>query len=498
MPAVRQDNLGLPRDAFYREYGTALDNGTAAVFAGAGLSRSAGYVDWKGLLQEFAEELGLNLDIETDLVAVAQYHINANNQVRSRLNQLLVNEFSAKATLTPSHDVLARLPIKTYWTTNYDQMIERAMEARGKTIDVKTTDPGFTTTKPDFEAMLYKMHGDIIDPEGMIITRDDYERYSRGHDIFLSALRSDLASKTFLFIGFSFSDPNVEYILGQLRGALGSSPRTHYTIMRREKPSDYRGRRSSVGYRYAANRQAHRIRDLQRYGIQTVLVDDYGEIPQLLEELERRYYRRNIVVAGAASDWAPLGQARLEALCHELGARVIADEYNLFSGFGVGISSPVIMGALEKLYESRDPVLDRRLQLRPFPQSPPKNMSREEFQSQYRRSMISGAGFVIFVAGNRQEPDGQIVVSPGVRQEFQIAREMGKYPIPIGATGWAARQVWEEVRAAFDKVFPAGTPRKAFEKLGDESASTGALVTAAFQLIHYLTPRAGAAAQQRR
>lgn len=498
MAAVRPDNLGLPRDAFFREYGAALDHGTAVVFAGAGLSRSAGYVDWKGLLQEFAGELGLNLDIETDLVAIAQYHINANNQVRSRLNQLLVDEFTKKATLTPSHDVLARLPIRTYWTTNYDQMIERAMEARNKTLDIKTTDSTFTTTRPGFGAVLYKMHGDVVDPERMIITRDDYEKYSREHDLFLATLRSDLASKTFLFIGFSFADPNVEYILGQLRGVLGNSPRTHYTIMRRERPSDYRGRRAGVGYRYAANRQAHRIRDLQRYGIQTVLVDDYDEIPELLQELERRYYRRNIVVAGAASDWAPLGQGRLEALCHELGARIIEDEYNLVSGFGLGISSPVIMGALETLYEDRDPVIDRRLQLRPFPQTPPKNTSLEEFQSQYRRSMISGAGFVVFVAGNRREPDGEVIVSPGVLQEYEIARELGKYPIPIGATGSASRQIWDEVRADFDQVFPARTPRKAFDKLGDESASPTELVAAAFQLIHYLTPRAGSAAARRR
>ncbi|MDC4865530.1 hypothetical protein NQ912_18445, partial [Acinetobacter baumannii] len=46
-----------------------------AIFAGAGLSKPAGYVDWKNLLKEVAEELELDIDKESDLVALAQYHV---------------------------------------------------------------------------------------------------------------------------------------------------------------------------------------------------------------------------------------------------------------------------------------------------------------------------------------------------------------------------------------------------------------------------------------
>lgn len=48
-----------------------------AIFAGAGLSKPAGYVDWKNLLKEVAEELELDIDKESDLVALAQYHVNS-------------------------------------------------------------------------------------------------------------------------------------------------------------------------------------------------------------------------------------------------------------------------------------------------------------------------------------------------------------------------------------------------------------------------------------
>lgn len=35
--------------------------------------------------------------------------------------------------------ILARLPIRAYWTANYDQLIERALREAGKTPDIKYT-----------------------------------------------------------------------------------------------------------------------------------------------------------------------------------------------------------------------------------------------------------------------------------------------------------------------------------------------------------------------
>ena len=41
-------------------YAKAVMEGYAAVFAGAGLSRGSGYVDWKNLLRPLVEEIGLD------------------------------------------------------------------------------------------------------------------------------------------------------------------------------------------------------------------------------------------------------------------------------------------------------------------------------------------------------------------------------------------------------------------------------------------------------
>ncbi len=63
----------IPENTFIREFIHELHNRNVAVFAGAGLSIDAGYVDWNGLLKDIITDLGLNPDKEHDLVTVAQY-----------------------------------------------------------------------------------------------------------------------------------------------------------------------------------------------------------------------------------------------------------------------------------------------------------------------------------------------------------------------------------------------------------------------------------------
>ena len=62
--------------SFINAFVTEIKNGDAAIFAGAGLSFDLGFVDWKGLLKDLAQEIGLDIKKEHDLISVAQYHFN--------------------------------------------------------------------------------------------------------------------------------------------------------------------------------------------------------------------------------------------------------------------------------------------------------------------------------------------------------------------------------------------------------------------------------------
>jgi NAD-dependent SIR2 family protein deacetylase len=169
---------------FIRRYSKYIESGEAALFAGAGLSRSAGYVDWKGLLEGIAVELELDINQEADLVAVAQYYLNLKRN-RSLLNEAIIDEFARKAEPTQNHYLLARLPIHNIWTANYDQLIEKAFEEAGKLIDVKLTDQNFSIRRGG-DMILYKMHGDVTNPHLAMLTKDDYERYQLSHPMFVA------------------------------------------------------------------------------------------------------------------------------------------------------------------------------------------------------------------------------------------------------------------------------------------------------------------------
>lgn len=128
-------NFTRIQESFINEYVKAIQDGNAAIFAGAGLSAACGFINWKELLRDLAEDLNLNIDKETDLVSIAQYHSNRFN--RTRINEKIINEFTTLDKGSENHQILSRLDIDTYWTTNYDQLIEKSLENNGKTVDKK-------------------------------------------------------------------------------------------------------------------------------------------------------------------------------------------------------------------------------------------------------------------------------------------------------------------------------------------------------------------------
>jgi hypothetical protein len=111
-----------------------------------------------------AKDLRLDIDKETDLVALAQYHVNEKRGIRTSLNPLLVDEYSEDKPVTENHKLIAGLPVETIWTTNYDQLIEKAFREAGKIYDVKIATANFSTTQLGREVTIYKMHGDITQP----------------------------------------------------------------------------------------------------------------------------------------------------------------------------------------------------------------------------------------------------------------------------------------------------------------------------------------------
>ena len=420
----------MPRsllEDFYNQFLEALDEGNAALFIGAGLSQPSGFVNWKALLKDIADELGLNVDKEIDLIAVAQYHVN-DRMGRPRLNKLLIEEFTKDAEISENHRLIASLPLHTVWTTNYDTLIEQAFREAQKRADVKISQADLEITLPRRDVIIYKMHGDISRPYDAVLTKEDYETYNMNRELFSMKLQGDLVGTPFLFLGFSFTDPNIDYILSRIRAMIGpKSQREHFCVIK--LPQKPRGRGKKIAeYEYEKRKLLLRIGDLKRYGIRTIQINDYSEVTDILTELNRRSHRRNIFISGSAHGYEPMGRDRIEKLSRDLGQEIIKRGYNLVSGFGLNIGSMVILGALETVYRDEKTDLGDRIILRPFPQQIPNGINKEAFYAKYRKDMLSNSGFSVFICGNKLDPvTGETVISDGVLEEFEISNSCGSY-----------------------------------------------------------------------
>jgi hypothetical protein len=475
----------MPAATFIREYTRELHNNNAAVFAGAGLSVASGYVDWPGLLKELIQDLGLDPEKEHDLVTVAQYHCNQAGGSKTRLTQAIFNHFAPTRTPTKNHQILARLPIYTYWTTNYDKLIEKALEEAKKVPDVKYTLKQLSVTRPDRDVVVYKMHGDIDNPADAVISKDDYEAYPLKMGAFMSALRGDLVEKTFLFLGFSFTDPNIDYILSRVRVQYEQHQRHHYCIQRKvSKKSD----ESEDEFKYRQLKQDYFIGDLKRFSVYTVLVDEYSQITDLLQRVAANYKRSSIFISGAAEEYGRWTRADAEGFLHRLSHQIAEKKNRIITGFGIGVGGAVINGALAYLNEAGKTISDEDIVMRPFPQVATGTPTLADQWTEYRKAMIDYAGIALFVFGNKRYEKGEIVMSNGMRQEFDLCVSAGVHPLPVGATGFMAAELWKEVNKAIDSFYPKATAafRQDFQQLGDTSKSPDELMGIIQRLIDQL------------
>ena len=240
------------------EFGTCVERHAATVLVGAGLSRDAGYPDWLGLLEPARQ--GLKLDDAVDLTLIAQYYVNAYGE--DALQDLVRRELAMIGAPAPRriHELLADLPLTEIWTTNFDSLIERAC---GDGVRCLVSDDDFVEDTTASSKRVYKMHGCTATPgQPLVLARDQFVRYPDTHQRFWSLLQASFLTKSFLFLGFSFEDPNFEQIFRLVRRVRGRALRPHFALLRRpDGPSALFD---------------HRLSDLERVGIRVAVVEDHA------------------------------------------------------------------------------------------------------------------------------------------------------------------------------------------------------------------------------
>jgi len=468
-------------EAFIKDFVKDLSENNVAIFAGAGMSKGAGYVDWAELLSDIATEIGLNVKVESDLISLAQYHSNERGGKAGIIKKIL-EEFSEQAESTENHKILARLPISTFWTTNYDTLIEDSLKEAFKVVDVKHQVKQLANTRPKRDVVVYKMHGDVHHAADAILTKKDYEFYYRTHEHFITALSGDLISKTFLFIGFSFNDPNLDYVLSRLNVQFDDSNRQHYCFIKKESmgPED-----DDEILKYKQRKQKLRVDDLKRFRIKALLVDSYTDITEILKEIEIRFRKKTIFISGSAEEYGHWDRNQAQSFIHSLSKNIVSSNFRVVNGFGWGVGSAVINGALEAIYEKPDKYSEDQLIIRPFPQFETGTKKLPILWSEYRQRMISLAGIAIFIFGNKNDGNGNIILANGVMSEFEIAIQNGLIPIPIGATGYISSDILNKVLSDAKNIYNGNEwIIPIIKELADPSSQSEHIIKKVISIIH--------------
>lgn len=438
------------------EISEQMEMGYLSIFAGAGLSVSSGYVDWKKLLSPICRLM--RLDSSVDLTEIAQFY--KDKYGRQGLNNILFKEFSKIPKNNKNVEILARLPIKSYWTTNYDDVIETELCKRGKAVHKVEFQDSFKYHDPQIDVTLYKMHGDREHPDNIVLTKEDYQDYDKKRGLFTRLLAVELVRKTFLFIGFSFNDPNLERILSMAKNSVDSfTISKHYCFMRRVQPYDYLDENYKISndnflkFISDKNYQELKIENLKKnYNVITILVDDFDQITYMLQYLYDKHAMNNVFVSGGInpkvlSDYGDFnnvqkkmkGLNRAQSFLTLLGKKLIENNYTIYTGFGAGVGNYILSGVLSEHSETIQKLeaMNKRIYICNM-----INLSEEQ-KNTIRERMIEQCGSTIIVFGY----NGNKKKLGGVYREFLCSRKNNSFVIPVAATGFEAANIYKEMES---------------------------------------------------
>lgn len=463
--------------------------GYLSIFAGAGLSVSSGYVDWKKLMLPVCELM--RLDNSGDLTEIAQFY--KNKYGRQGLNDIIFEEFSKIPKNNANIEILSRLPIKNYWTTNYDDVIETELRKRGLNIHKLEFQDSFKYHVNKGDVNVYKMHGDKEHPDNIVITKEDYQQYDKKRGLFSKLLSVDFVRNTFLFIGFSFNDPNLERILSVAKGSVDSSViANHYCFMRKVQPYDYLDedykitQEGKLKYIKDSSYQKLKIESLKdNYNIHTILVDDYEQITYMLQYLYDMYTINNVFVSGGINpnDLTNYGEfnkkcdsdnklSKAQEFLTLLGESLIKNNYIIYTGFGAGVGNYILSGVLSWNNNRLQMIDEINSKIHIYNMI---NLSEKQKEKVRSRIVQSCANTIIVFGYNPNTNQGD--TSSGVYKEYELARVNNNFIIPVPATGQEASKIYE-------KMEPMLKDYNQYQILKDVNSSNKSLVDNIISLLN--------------
>ena len=204
----------------------AKEQNRLVIFAGSGISANSNIPVWNQLIDRIKSQITLSGQ-ETDQLKIAQlfYNLRDRKEYYDFIKEVLLHK---KALFNPINEAIFAIKPQHIITTNYDDLFEQVIKRDRLQYNLIRQDSDLP--KSNLSTYLIKMHG-CFETENIVLTENDYLNYSQNFPLVESWIKALFGSRLVLFVGFSFSDINLKYILQRVDSVLGEHKQPSYIYL---------------------------------------------------------------------------------------------------------------------------------------------------------------------------------------------------------------------------------------------------------------------------
>lgn len=253
-----------------------IKDGTCTPFLGAGIY-SEGPTLRSEIAKKWAKDYGYPLTDRSDLARVARFvsveYSDAEYAATKYIEELSNIPSPNFGDPDEPYTILAKLPLPIYITTNYDDLMERALTKQQR--DVRTDLCRWMKSLDEPSALASGVQPDVANPsvfhlygytqskQSMVLTEDDYFQFlinvSNDPELIPKRIQKAITGTSLILLGYSLDDWDFRILFHFLAGFLKTSTsKTHVAVqispLSKEEPDDLKKRAQTFFDKYFESR----------------------------------------------------------------------------------------------------------------------------------------------------------------------------------------------------------------------------------------------------
>lgn len=221
-------------------------SGNCLLFAGAGASIDAGLPTWDAFLKTLIEKTQDMEQFNEEELAEIQWLLENGEFLivaetcRKKLggyefSNMVKKNLAVIGRNSPTQKILSEIPFSGCLTTNYDSFVEDNNLKSRVILPKELNEISFNELNSIFENKypVIKLHGTYDNVNSIILTHRDYNNliFNGQNKRYRENFKHILTNKSIFFLGFSFRDPNIDFMLQEIFSCYNGSSIPHYAII---------------------------------------------------------------------------------------------------------------------------------------------------------------------------------------------------------------------------------------------------------------------------